>query len=329
MSEQLLVSIIIPCYNVEKYIYKCLKSCLNQGLDYNSFEIIAIDDGSIDNTINILYDFVENNPQIQMKILKQKNAGQSSARNHGLKYAKGKYILYLDSDDYFVDNTIFKIIEIANSNHLDMLWFDHQHVDENGNILPLPIADCKSNVSTDIMSGSDFIKKAFNHSGMVWQFVFRRDFIIENNILFFNGIIMQDVVYTLQCLYKCKRIQYYPICVYNYLIRSNSVTRDILKKRKRSLDAMQVAALLNDTFETCTDNNLKLWIYDFMNGIVQFNLRRLVKNKDIAGYEHCISRLKQFNLLPLPMSFVFKQNFLTRILNFSPKLYQRIVRYLP
>jgi len=328
MNTELLTSIIIPCYNAEKYIHKCLESCLNQRLDYNTFEIIAIDDGSEDNTLNILHEFAHNNPQLHMQILTQKNAGQSRARNHGLEYAHGKYILYLDSDDFFVDNTISEILYTAIDNQLDMLWFDHQHVDENYNLLPLPQADCKKHVPTDIMSGIDFIKKAFNHSGMVWQFIFRKDFLIKNNILFFDGIIMQDIVYTLQCLYKCKRVQYYPICAYNYLIRSNSVTRDMLKKRKRSLDGMKVAALLNDTFATSKDNDLRLWINDFMNGIVQFNLRRLVKNNDNTGYELCISELKRYNLLPLPMSFICRQNFLTKILNFSPILYKQVVKLL-
>lgn len=329
MNNELLLSIIIPCYNVEKYINKCLSSCLNQGLDNSSYEIIAIDDGSQDNTLELLQTFVKSNSQIHLQILKQDNAGQSSARNHGLEYAMGKYILYLDSDDYFVENTISQIIDVAESDNLDMVWFDHQHVDEGNNVLPLPIADCKDYVPTNVMSGTDFIKHAFNHSGMVWQFLFRRNFLVENRILFYDGIIMQDIVYSLQCLYKCNLIKYCPICVYNYLIRANSVTRDRLKKRKRSLDGMQVAALMNDTFKNSNDEELKAWVNDFMNGIVQFNLRRLVKYDDIEGYELCISKLKQFNLLPLPKSFVFKQNCLTWILNSNQNLYRHIVRFLP
>lgn len=319
MEKQL--SIIIPCYNVEKYVYACLESCAKQGLLEEEYEIITVNDGSTDNTQSVINEFCSKNPSVNLVVINQKNMGLSAARNVGLKYAKGKYILFLDSDDTFLDNTVSKVLNCACDEKLDMLWFNHELVNERGMQIELPATDRKQNVTSNLCSGIEFLLHEFNHSCMVCMFMFRREFLLQNAICFTEGIYMEDIVFTLTCLKFCERVRYLPITVYSYLIRSNSTMRDVSKIRKRALDSMQVAALIIKEYSEANFVEARKWIEDFANGIIQYNLRRLIKSKDRDGFSQCISMLKEYEIYPLPTSFVFKQNILTHILNISPRLY--------
>ena len=109
-----LVSVIIPIFNVENYLKKCLKSIINQTL--KDIEIICINDGSSDSSLNILNDFASSDERII--VLSQKNHGPAKSRNEGLKIAKGKYIFFVDSDDYIQDYTLEKLYENAKNNEV-------------------------------------------------------------------------------------------------------------------------------------------------------------------------------------------------------------------
>ena len=117
--EKFELSIIIPCYNVEKYIDECINSVLEQ--DVNSYEILLINDGSTDNTLNILESYRKNS---KIKVINQQNGGLSKARNIGLLNAKGEYILFLDSDDFIEKKSLNKILEFIKKNSLDILAFN-------------------------------------------------------------------------------------------------------------------------------------------------------------------------------------------------------------
>src|SRR5690625_1653273 len=114
-----LISVIIPVYNVENYLVECMKSVVNQ--TYENIEIIAIDDGSTDNSLKILEDFALRNDNLT--IVSQENSGQSVARNKGIKKAQGKYIYFLDSDDYILPQTFEQLINTLEENKLDLIRF--------------------------------------------------------------------------------------------------------------------------------------------------------------------------------------------------------------
>ena len=109
MNKQL--SIIVPVYNVEKYIYKCIDSLYHQGLSDDCFEIIIVNDGTLDTSMKIVSSFVDQHSNI--KIINQENQGLSVARNNGLAQAEGDYILFVDSDDFIVDNSLGIILQNA------------------------------------------------------------------------------------------------------------------------------------------------------------------------------------------------------------------------
>ena len=125
MYEEVKVSIIIPAYNVEKYVAKCLDSILNQS--YQNYEIIVVNDGSKDNTLNILekYSIMFNG---KMRIISQSNQGQSSARNNGMEYVTGKYILFIDADDYILNDYIEVLLTNAENNSADLVICSYKKV---------------------------------------------------------------------------------------------------------------------------------------------------------------------------------------------------------
>lgn len=145
MCNSILVSIIIPLYNNEKYIAHALESCINQ--EYGNIEIIVIDDGSTDNSSDIVKNYSSKDTRI--KYIYQENGGVSSARNNGMSNAKGEYITFLDSDDYLASDTLVKNIQLLESaeDNLDALFFPLTRVDETGNILHTVDKDKLQNIS--------------------------------------------------------------------------------------------------------------------------------------------------------------------------------------
>ena len=118
----MLLSVIIPVYNVEKYIEKCILSVVNNNLQINEYEIIVIDDESPDNSVSIVRSMLKIHPQI--KLISQKNKGLGGARNTGVLNASGEYVLFLDADDYLKENALKNVITFASENKLDILGYE-------------------------------------------------------------------------------------------------------------------------------------------------------------------------------------------------------------
>ena len=125
------ISVIIPVYNVEKYLRECLDSLINQS--FKDFEVICIDDGSTDKSYKILEEYSQKDSRI--KVLKQEHNGAGAARNLGIEIAKGKYIQFLDSDDYFEPNMLEELYNTAEKFGADMAVCSARKVDEAGNIV--------------------------------------------------------------------------------------------------------------------------------------------------------------------------------------------------
>lgn len=126
--EKELISVIIPCYNSEKWIKECLQSVINQV--YKNLEIIVVDDGSTDNTAQIIRNFTDN----RLKYFYKKNEGASATRNFGIEQSKGNWISFLDSDDYWLPDKIEKQIQLTFSGY-DFIYCDFNKIDENGNLI--------------------------------------------------------------------------------------------------------------------------------------------------------------------------------------------------
>ena len=126
------LSVIVPCYNVEGYLERCLTSLVHQNIDADAYEVLLIDDGSTDGTAAICDRYAAQYPQVQA--IHQANAGQGAARNTGLDLAQGKYVWFVDSDDFVTENCFQQLLTISESNDLDILFFDFLKVAEGNSV---------------------------------------------------------------------------------------------------------------------------------------------------------------------------------------------------
>jgi len=229
------VSIIIPVYNVELYLKKCLNSALNQTL--NEIEIIAVNDGSTDTSLAILEEYQQKDNRIN--IITQDNQGLSGARNTGIKAAKGDYLLFLDSDDYIDENMAFDMYERAIREKSDVVVCRYQQVDDEGNIL------YKSGI-TDTFNKEQHFKRvlAAQSSSMACDKLFKRSLFVNNDILFPLGLYHEDVYTTYKLYYYANNICVEEKYFYNWLVRQGSISKSINEKhikdfRKILLDTKQ------------------------------------------------------------------------------------------
>lgn len=198
------LSIIVPVYNVEKYIRACLESVFKQGLNDDCFEVIIVNDGSTDNSMGMITDIINRHNNIT--IINQENQGLSVARNNGIAAAKGEYILMPDSDDLLVENSLKLIVHKALESKADMVIADFLRMNDEEidklNFIHL----IQPSFETYEKTGKDyFLEDMLPTECYVWRILFRRDFLIENNISFYPGICFQDVPFTQECYLKAKK----------------------------------------------------------------------------------------------------------------------------
>lgn len=210
------LSIIVPVYNVEKYLSKCIESILSQ--TFTDFELILIDDGSPDNCGKIIDSYAEKDSRIVA--IHQKNKGVSAARNAGLRIAKGKYIGFVDPDDYIDADMYSKMIALAKKNGSEIVCCGVSDVDEYGKVsshkIDLP----------EIMNRTDFLYHLYDVprslGGAVWNKVFLREKIyIEFDEDYSVG---EDWLFLVKICMKCSTFSVVGDALYNYLLRTNSAT---------------------------------------------------------------------------------------------------------
>ncbi|MBO1686307.1 glycosyltransferase [Clostridium butyricum] len=232
MKEEIKVSIIIPVYNVEKYLRKCIESALNQTLD--NIEIIAVNDGSTDSSLQLLTEY--ESTYENFKVINQVNMGLSGARNAGFKYSRGKYVYFLDSDDY-IDSKLAEICyNVCENNKAEVSMFDADvffERDLNNNNLDFNYKR-KDILTSNVVTGEELFCKLIKnkcYKSPVWLFFYNRQFLINNDLKFYNGIIHEDELFTPQVLLRANRIIYIPKDLFFRRVRNDSImTKKISRK---------------------------------------------------------------------------------------------------
>ena len=212
------LSFIVPVYNVEKYLDGCLHSLYRQGLDEAVFEVICVNDGSTDGSRDILSNWEKEHSNLT--IIDQENAGLSCARNTGMSAAKGKYIRFIDSDDYIADHVVGNLLKLAIDNDLDMLYTDTLRTDREDQLEPL-FAEDTDHVS--IMSGKEYFQKVSTPNG-AWEYFIKREFVFRNTFRFEPGRCCEDGMFTLSCISKAERVAKCNVDFYRYVKRPGSIT---------------------------------------------------------------------------------------------------------
>lgn len=204
--ENELVSVVIPVYNVEKYVEQCLDSVLRQ--TYRNIEIICVDDASTDNSLAILRKYADLDKRIRI-IENVENLGVAFSRNVGFSQVKGKYIYYLDSDDYIELETIEKLYDYAEQYETECIYFNSKILQETEGIgYPRLCFDSKD-IEKKVYNGPFFFKilkdyRAYSNS--VWRYFWRTDFLVNNDLKFENGLLAEDQVFSLRAILSVKRI---------------------------------------------------------------------------------------------------------------------------
>jgi glycosyltransferase involved in cell wall biosynthesis len=211
----MLFSIIIPAFNVESYLPKAVDSALAQTYS-GKFEIILIDDGSTDATPKICDDYAKNYSQIS--VVHKSNGGQSSARNLALKQAQGKYIVFLDSDDWLENDALSTFAQSLQEHEVDFLGFSYRGLYSDGSILEIKKLPCPPGFVQDM--GKHL--KSYDLLTAVWSYVYKKEFLDKNKIYFVEGIIHEDDEFTYHAACFAQNASYIEYHGYNYLQRENS-----------------------------------------------------------------------------------------------------------
>ena len=245
-----LISIIIPCYGVENYIEDCLQSIDSQNFPRNMFEVIIIDDGSTDNTYDVICGFIAG--KSNFKVYRKENGGLSSTRNYGLARASGKYVWFVDSDDEINENSLTKILTHL-ENDVDVIHFGLEKISDKGSKLHeqyLPLVNSGS--------GKDvFFKQLHEKTTMTMSqlFIAKRKLLLDKELFFVEGIAHEDMLHTPKLLLAARLVITVSEVFYRYRIREGSIMTSLGPEQllKKSNDLMFI---YNDLRQLRDEKNL-------------------------------------------------------------------------
>ena len=235
------LSIVVPVYNVEAYLKKCVDSLLAQDLPRDEFEIILVDDGSTDSSGAMCDAFAVAHGNI--RVIHQPNKGLSGARNTGIAVATGKYIQFVDSDDYLNPDVLGALVGQMEEQDLDILRFNYQNVNEAGEVFePNKYSKPFVDFSNEVCDGVTFLNERLGFACYACQFIVKASILRRDGNGFREGIYYEDVEWTPRILLQAERAASTDTIVYNYLFRNSSIARnaDAEKKRKAICDKLSI-----------------------------------------------------------------------------------------
>lgn len=222
------LSVIIPVYNVEKYIRSCVECVYRQGLDETEFEVILINDGTEDDSFQKIEDIVICHSNIA--VIEQENKGLSVARNTGLLMARGQYVLFLDSDDLLIDCSLNCILDMAIGASADLVIADFMKMSDD-EIGSMTIKDNRE-VIVENKSGIDVFLHDLNpQQCYVWRTLYKKSFLNKNNLRFIPDIYFEDIPFTTECYLKADNCIVTNFRFYIYRQRSDSIVSTINMKK--------------------------------------------------------------------------------------------------
>ncbi len=294
--NDVLISIIMPAYNVEKYIEEAILSILNQ--NFNDYELIIINDGSNDNTFSVINKY--NKKYSKIKIINQKNNGLSEARKNGLDIAQGKYIYFMDSDDILEPNALNIMANKIKSNK-ECYVFNAKFKNELENDWGKSRDNKKVilNNYSDIKNGVDFLNKMINNNEWryaVWLYLIKKE-VINQDINFFKKYFHEDSAFNYQLLNKCNNIEVDENIIYNYRLRSNSLmSSQVTSENVASyLNSYKIICKTNETSKNLYKNKFEIRIIDqIIDVLLELSFEELRKSYKYIKELHSILKNKNF-----------------------------------
>lgn len=256
------ISVVVPIYNVEKYLDRCLNSVYNQ--IFTEFEVLCINDGSRDNSQLIVDEYVKKDSRFKSFI--KDNGGLSDARNYSFNYVKGDYIFFLDGDDYLEPNCFEELYELASKNSHDLVMCGYNEVSNSGTINKVVVNRC-STVYT-AMEKEDNLLNEYPHCA--WNKLYSIKFFKELGIKYPKGLYYEDVGTTPLIYLEAKNIAYINKPLINYVVdRPGNITTSVNKKIVDILDNLRI---VNDYYIN------KQRFDEFKNQLCYFNLDMIFDN---------------------------------------------------
>lgn len=246
-----MVSVIVPVYNTEKYLRRCMDALVGQTLDHDLLEIVVVNDGSTDGSLKILNEYSEKYPHI-VKIFSKENGGQASARNLGIEKASGEYVGFADSDDH-VDTTMFeKLYKAATDNDADIVECHYHSMLELTEDGPdgFPLYKEIGTRGT-IKSHSDSRELFFDPQVSPWNKLYKKKILIDNSIRFPEGMIYEDTAFYVKVLPYIKKQIYVDEKLVYYSVRKNSTMTSNQGKR-----VGDILLVIDDILNYYKDNDL-------------------------------------------------------------------------
>ncbi len=212
-----LISVIVPVYKVQDYLEECVDSIKKQ--TYKNLEIILVDDGSPDNSGKMCDELAKEDERI--KVIHKENGGLSDARNAGMDIATGKYITFVDSDDFIPENAIEKMYNPLESNGADFVTANYIYCSEDGTLWEKPVFDLEKYKDFKL-SIKDYQDSFYILNSSVWNKMFRKSFLDEIGVKFAKGLPAEDAIFSMNCFVRSKNVYYVQDVVYYYRQRGNN-----------------------------------------------------------------------------------------------------------
>lgn len=311
------ISFVIPVYNVELYLNKCIKSIYNSELPDTELEIIMVDDGSTDNSVEVAKQICQQYKNTML--LEQENQGSSVARNAGIEKATGDYIWFIDSDDYLDPSLLGRIKnDIIENNFPDIFAIQLKLIDGKTTRIECSQQKVKHNV---ILKGRNAILSGYQPSSAC-ALICKRDFIKKHQLRFYVGISHQDVEFSMRAVALAKNIYFSDYQAYIYIKHSGSVSKPktVEKQYFYTIGDMYVALSHRKFIETLEDKKLQDYILRWSNNIL-FNLVLSIKRSnnpliDKNFKKKVITDMKNHGAFPLQGPFTsWKIWLLSKLLN--------------
>ncbi|MFL2112496.1 glycosyltransferase family 2 protein [Latilactobacillus curvatus] len=258
------VTIVIPIFNIERFLRSCIESCVKQKFS----EVILVDDGSTDKSTEICMEYVD---LPNVKYIRKENSGLSAARNTGLVHASGEYVLFVDSDDMLMPNTVTTLLNIVDRNNYDLLFFSYKSIDENfdyDDVLLNEVAETNQKIVN--LSAKDCLKNIFSRrlQNYSWSFLAKRELYLKDNVHFPEKRTYEDIATTYRIVGNAVNIAYAPnFSPYLYRNRKGSIANTANIKTYSD-----IKATITEVDEYLAHRYSELRNQEYLNFVISFLL---------------------------------------------------------
>ena len=332
MSVELPLSVIIPVYNGAKTIARCLDSLVAIPDAATAIEIVVINDGSQDETIEVVTNYQAQHPEQRIRIISQTNQGQSAARNKGLEVAQGAYVWFVDADDW-VDSVaasyLLTLIAKESYESYDMLCFGVRNVTDEGEEVSSEWLDTSAHDFDQLQctDGRALLTQR-NLSGGIWAFLWRRSMLEEHQARFMEGLLHEDALFYWHYTAYAERVLLVPIVAYYYYQRADSSVHNPDTLHLRGISRLEGSFRLLECAKEQKD--LRSFYLKRASGFYRAGLRMVARYGKVSELKAYTQRMKQSGDYKLLIRYAGRKGApLIRIAHCAPRLFNLIAHILP